>query len=332
MKSFWFISLLLLCGWTVMSLLWTPEFNHDTWSNIKKTLRFLLIPFFMHSFETKKNQTIAIEGFVIGMLITTILSMIKLNFNFSWYHDSDPGHLFYNHINTGFLCVFAAFCCLYYFLEKHGLKYLYLAAFFLLSIEILLVNPGRASYILYALVIVSLIWMKSNRKVRWVYLIISILLGLVLMKASSVLQTRIHDFNADLQALQQGVKSTSIGYRLQFYHFSWILFQKHILIGNGPGSFYYYFQTLHPIPDWTGPANPHSQYWLILVEEGLIGLCLWLVFFYYLWKKMEIIGKTFILLIAFNCLSDALLSSCPGQLLMGIAALSLCKRRKKCFQ
>ncbi len=329
MKQPWFIALGVLCLWTLTSLSFSPEFNHDSATNLKKVFRFLLIPLLMQSFMDKKHQDIAINGFIIGMLITVVLSIIKLSFHLNWYHDHDPGHLFYNHINTGFLCVFAAFCSLEYFFRVRRYKYAYLLSFFLLSVEILLINPGRAAYILYVAFLMLLIWLKSNNKLRWVYLAITPLVFMILIKFSHVLQTRLQDFYNDIEALNQGIQSTSIGYRLQFYHFSYLLFQKHILIGNGPGSFCYYFKLLNPVPDWSGPPNPHSQYWLILVEEGLIGLGLWLIFFYQLWKKMEIIGQVFILLIAINSFSDAILYSCPGQLFLGIAALSLSKGRKE---
>ena len=324
----WFMVLMMLCIYTLLSLSWSPEYNHDALSNIKKVWRFLLIPILMQGFVTNKQKNTAINGFIIGMLLTVLLSFLKQALHVHWHHDDDAGHIFYNHINTGFFCVFAAFCSINSFFTKSRYKNLYLASFFILSAEVFFINSGRAAYILYMAFLVTFIWLKSTSKLRWLYLGLMLMGLFMLLKFSAVFQTRINDCLQDLDALQYGMQSTSIGYRLQFYQFATMLFKKHLIIGNGPGSFYYYFKLYNPVPDWSGPPNTHSQYLLILVEEGLIGFGLWLLFFHNVWQKIDITGKYLIFLLMINSFSDAILYSAPGQLLLATLALSLTRGKK----
>lgn len=322
-KTGWFLCLMLLTAWIILSLFWSPEWNHETWSNLKKILRFALLPLFIPAFSQPSSQKVAINGFIIGMLVTCLLSFIKWALKLEWYHDTDPGHLFYNHIITGFLCVFAAFCCLNNFFKNQDKKWLYSLAFLILSIEILMINPGRAAYMLYASLWVGMIWHKTPSKYQLRALVLCGLSFMALFQLSPMLKERLHEVFSDIQNIQQGIQSTSLGFRWQFYQFSYQLFQKHIWIGNGLGSYGYYFQMLNPVADWQGPPNPHNQYALIAVEQGLIGLGLTFNLFYQWWKKMSITGQFFIVLLAINGLSDVILNACPGQLFLGIAAMSL---------
>lgn len=322
-KTSWFVCLGILCLWMLSTLAWLPQWNHESLAHLKKILRFAFIPFFMPSLSQEKNQNIAINGFIIGMIMTCLLSMLKWSLHLNWYGDEDPGHLFYNHIITGFLCVFAAYCCLEECLKNHAHKWLYALGFILLSIEILMINPGRAAYILYAVLWANIIWKKTMPKQRLLALLIGLLGFVLLFQVSPILQERFQDIFQDINQLHQGQQSTSLGFRWQFYQFAYQLFQKHPFIGNGLGSYAYYFQKINPVPSWQGPPNPHNQYALILVELGLVGLFLILILFYQWWKAMNAMGRFFIVLLAMNSISDVILHAAPGQLFLGIAALSL---------
>jgi O-antigen ligase len=329
LKTPWFFAIILLISWTLISLTWTPEFSHDTWSNVKKVLRFLFIPLLLMGLQNQNQKDMAFNGFILGMVITSFLSVIKLFFAYDWHQDLDAGHVFYNHIITGFLGVYAAFCSLYFYFEKKSHSKWYLFAFIIISIEVLVVNSGRASYVLYPLLILPYLWFKLDNKIRWLIPALGLLFITIILYFSNTFQLRLTETLNDLQSLHQGPKASSIGFRVQFYHFSYFLFQKHIFIGNGPGSYFYYFKLLNPVPDWPGPPNPHSQYWLILVEEGIIGMSLWTFAFLQFFRKMDTLGRGYIFLLLINCFSDVIFYSCPGQLFLGIAALTLCKGKQK---
>jgi O-antigen ligase len=322
-KTPWFLAISLIITWTLLSVLWAPDLNHDTWSNVKKVLRLLLIPLFYLGLREPKQQMIAWHGFIIGMLITFILSLLKFKLHLNWHQDDDAGHIFYNHIITGFLGVYAAFISLYFYLEDKSRPLTYLIGFVIISIGVLVLNPGRAAYLLFPLLVLPYLWFKINPPYRWFLPIIGLIGIITLFIFSDNFQIRFHETMRDLHGLNQGKHATSIGFRVQFYQFSQILFQKHPFIGNGPGSYYYYFKLLNPVPEWPGPPNPHSQYWLILVEEGFIGMSLWIFAFYQFFRNMHGLGRAYLFLLMFNSFTDVLFYSCPGQLFLGIAGLTI---------
>ena len=53
------------------------------------------------------------------------------------------------------------------------------------------------------------------------------------------------------------------------------------------GGFVYWFNHFNPMPDWPYHANAHRQYAVILVETGLIGIGLFIVFAYYLYVEAK---------------------------------------------
>jgi O-antigen ligase len=77
----------------------------------------------------------------------------------------------------------------------------------------------------------------------------------------------------EIQAFRHNEKNSSLGLRIQFQQFAHGLFNRHRLIGNGTASFPYYFKQENPVPAWPHRLwDPHSQYWLIASEFGLLGL------------------------------------------------------------
>ncbi len=74
-----------------------------------------------------------------------------------------------------------------------------------------------------------------------------------------------------------------MGFRIQFHDYARSLFVKNPLLGVGTGGFKYNFIKDNPIPAW-GPLlnEPHSQYWMTLSEQGLMGmLFLWAFYLLY---------------------------------------------------
>ena len=200
-------------------------------------------------------------------------------------------------------------------------------AFFLLSIEVFGLNPGRAAYVLYVALILPYLYQHVQQTLRWLIPIFGIL-AIVIIFSSNV-ELRFQEMLHDIHQLHHGQQSTSIGFRWQFYQFSKMLFLQHRWQGHGLGAYYHYFNLLQPVPQWTGPANPHSQYWLILVEQGIIGMGLWLWVFFQFFKNMNPLGRAYLFILLLNCFSDVLFNACPGQLFLGIAGLCLSPLRAR---
>ena len=142
----------------------------------------------------------------------------------------------------------------------------------------------------------------------------------------------------DVTAYQHGETASSLGFRWQFYRYAKTLFLTSPLKGLGTGSFSAAFQRDNPVPAWINEdplhhqhlLDPHSQYWLIAVELGLIGLgaLAWLYSTLALaaFQLTEMRPVMLGMLVAFilGSITDALLLySAVGYLFVVICALSL---------
>jgi O-antigen ligase len=96
------------------------------------------------------------------------------------------------------------------------------------------------------------------------------------------MQERVNDLMTDVHYLQEHKVSTStgsLGLRLRFHDYAHSLFSKHPIIGIGTGGFQYSYSKDQPIPVWGAVLNdPHSQYWMTLSEQGIIGALFLLLF------------------------------------------------------
>jgi hypothetical protein len=323
----WYRFLILLALWTFMSSIWSPHFDHEAWFNLKKVLKLLCIPLFILGFQDHTQKDMGLKLFVWASLIPCSLSFMKYFFQIDWHDPQDPGHVFYNHILTGFIASFAAYLALEIYLKERVLMYIGIWA--ILSIQVLGVNTGRLAYLLYTVLMMYSIWFQTPKKIRMGAVMFGFGLACVVISISPSCQMGFKNLLQDIQQFQLGNKATSLGFRVQFHHFAYQLFQKHYLVGNGPGSYVYWFKELNPVPQWTLPPNSHSQYWLILSEEGLIGLFLWLSFMFstatYAFSKSWY-GKQFcalMLILTINSFTDNIFFAAPGYLFLALSAIGL---------
>lgn len=265
---------------------------------VNKYSKLICLPILAVGFIKVNTRAWCINAYLLSMIVTFIVSILKLK-GFIAVGGSlvaaDPGAVFSNHIITGFMMAFASYLCAVFIFgschkvdtpsgneqavslfSKHAChRWFYIATFFICSYHVLFINNGRTGYAIYfILMILFLVQKVPLRKASYVLVILSALMLLVYSQ-STVMRVGLDRFIHDLQQLQQHNQDTSIGYRVQFHHYAMSLFLKHPLIGGGTGSFKYQFSQDKPIPSWGDSLNdPHSQYWMILAEQGLIGLFL----------------------------------------------------------
>ena len=320
--------------WGSLSLFWAPEIGHEAWSNLRKIYRLLLFPFIIQAFIDEDYCLKALDAFLVTMLLPFVLSVLKFVHLLHW-RDADPGHLFYNHILTGFMFAFAAFLALerYFSCQKR----LYLVFFLLFSIEVLAINIGRLSYVLYLVLISYGLWPRLTIKTKGFAIVLLIFVCLLLYHLSPSMHAAIYSLGNEIDEVLHGQMSQSLGFRIRFNLFSWHLFQEHIWIGHGMGSFVYWFDHFNPMPDWPYQANAHSQYAMILVETGLIGMGLFIVFAHYLYveaKQSPFWGRVFMglgLAILINSMTDNVFNYCVNYLFLAFTSMMLAQRQTKLF-
>ncbi|NBX84377.1 MAG: hypothetical protein EBQ95_02060 [Gammaproteobacteria bacterium] len=328
----WFWSLLSIALWMTISLFWTPLWDHEAWFNLKKVYRLLLLPVMMLGFDSDEKRMRALHAFVIMMLIPAMICVLNF-FHVIQFRDEDPGHIFYNHILTGFQLCMAAYLSMVMFHQRH-LKndpkaYIYLAVGIALSLVVTCANSGKMAYVLYFVLMGHAFFYMSGKHSRWFLFggMMVIVMGMFFM--SPMVHTGIESLYKNVHQFEQGEKATTLGFRIQFHHFAYTLFKKHWFAGGGAGSYVHWFKILNPVPEWDRPPNSHSQYWLVASEHGLIGLMLWALFLGYL-ALMSVhvpfygqIWRGFMLAVLINSFTDNVLNYCIGYMFLGITAMML---------
>lgn len=268
------IAALILAGIALVGCCWSVASFPQSLISAEKYFKILFIPLFAIGFTHQKTRTIGIHAFLLSALIVSILSISKhwhlLNFN-----TNDPGHVFHNHIVTGYMTAFAAYLSALYATRTQRMEragYALLAA--LLTYQVLFVNTGRTGYIVYFILLGLLILMSFSSKRQVITLIlVSTILGGVVISAPSALSTGIHRALDDWRNYKGRDKNTSIGYRLQFHQYAKSLFLSKPIIGYGTGGFKAQFKNDNPIPQRGDILyDPHSQYWFVASEFGLLGI------------------------------------------------------------
>lgn len=214
----------------------------------------------------------------------------------------------------------------------HGMRrWLYGALALLAAANVLLMVQGRTGYV--ALVVGMGIWLllTLRRRQRVAVIACGILAVAMLMLTPNLAMERLalgvqqvrHCVLAPAETAYQACDN-SMGQRTAFARESWRLIQQAPLLGNGAGSFWYgNAETGYSV------HNPHNEYLLETVQNGLLGLAL---FIGWMWCCYRVAWRQPVqrrnLLVAVLCsymachlFNSFLLDSSEGHLFVVIAAL-----------
>lgn len=297
-------------------------------SMIGKYCRLIYLPIFAIGFITPRVRNLSLNSFLVAICITCILSILKDADLIAGVED--PGEVFYNHIITGFMVAVAAYISgLFAFQHKGRLRVIYLMMLVLTTYQVLFINTGRTGYVVYFLLIALLFLQKLSLK----HAAIGVLMfsgAIVLAYTQSItMQIRVHALVQDVQFFKENNPNTSLGFRIQFHNYAKSLFIEHPITGIGTAGFKYSFAQSNAIPVWGKElTDPHSQYWMTLSEQGIIGLVLLLTFLGSLFitsfklKETKPILLGILLAFCVGSFSDTILCySTAGYLLIVLSAL-----------
>ena len=153
----------------------------------------------------------------------------------------------------------------------------------------LLMIGNRTGFLVFALGLAVGFWYAAALKPwRLPILAASGALALAALMLNPALQARFADaldFDRYGAAQQAQAQQTSEGLRAVYWRASLIAIRDRPLIGHGIGSWSEVYRGLQPqVQGPANSANPHSSYLLIAVEQGLIGLFLFLGLLAALWQ------------------------------------------------
>ncbi|WED41837.1 O-antigen ligase family protein [Legionella cardiaca] len=314
LSSRWCKAAFLLFVVALIACFWSPASFADKKFMLAKYSKLLYFPILVVGFQDARTRQIGLHAFLLAIAITCALSILKFHGYLQFLH-FNPDHVFRNHIMTGFMVAFAAYLAwLFAYRQQGASRFGYSVLAIIFSYQVLFISGGRTGYVIYLLLMSILVLQLCTwrQAIAGVSLVCAIFVTSYYF--SPVMKGRVDAIGQQIQGYQHNQKNTDIGLRLQFHDYAHQLFNRHPFLGNGTGSFTYYFEKEKPVPFWTWKLQePHSQYWLIAAEFGLLGVGALFFFFFSValeslrLEKTKIIAFAMLIPFLIGNLSDSLL-------------------------
>lgn len=287
------ISVIIFYLFTFSSLLWSDDIKEGL--VYLRRYWYLLIIFVFTIYLKKEDIPKIISAFLLGMLISEILSY---GIFFELWHmkhgtPSDPTP-FMNHLQYSMFLAFTSLLLLNksFFGTKNKFRIFYFI-YFLMTTSSLFINGGRTGQFAFLISIFTVGFLNMKNKLLSIVSML-LLLGTILTVAyqfSPVFQVRSSSANSEIQKLLHHDKSMyhgSFGERLAAWEIGLDIFKDKPLIGTGVGS---EMDALKEKIDFLNIKafkidaiynikHYHSNYVTYLVQLGIIGLILYLHIFY----------------------------------------------------
>lgn len=324
---------LVLVAYVIIAAFWSEASWSLRYTVIDKYSKAVYLPLLAVGFIHPKTRRWALNAYFTAMILTCVISFLKAKGLFLINNPEDTGEVFYNHIATGFMVALGVYFAAILAFEVHVTKWQKAYCWLMISVgsyQVFFLNTGRTGYVIYALLIT--LFLVQTLPLKKAALGIVLLLGSIglVYTLSPLMQLRTAILISDIKFLQQHEENTSIGFRMQFHKYARSLLEQHPLLGVGTGNFKHRFHEEKPVPGWSEKLNePHSQYWLILSEGGVIGFLLYLSFIGSLFILAFSLSKTTRMLVlgpliavCFGSFSDSIFCYSPvGSVLIIVCAM-----------
>lgn len=332
-KTFWGCSALLFFLFVVLACAWSPAPWSMRLSLVDKYAKLLYLPLLAVGFIRLKTRVWCVNAYLASMSITFVLSLLKKQGIIFIGQPHDPADLFYNHIITGFMMAVASYlACLFACMTAGWRRGLYCILVVLTSYYVLFINTGRTGYLIYFILMALFLVQKCSWRQACCALGALTISFFLAYQYSAVMHRGVNQIISDVHFWQKNEHQldTSLGVRVQLHHFAESLFRTQPLIGIGTGGFKYSYMQNPWIPSWIRLNDPHGQYWMILAEQGLIGVVLYGIFLLsmlFAAFKLNTLRPLLLGILAAFCvgsLSDTILCFSPlGYLFITLSALCL---------
>ena len=276
MTLVWIVVLAVSCLYTIAP----AEDLIDILSSWRKIL-LLLIAAACFGAPVWKNRAIHTFFITIAALLVLSSSTWLLGLDFYKYQN---GIIIANHAAQGMS--FAA--CIILALALAGMHknqparrmgYFFIAAVAFLNI--VFITPGRSGYLAMAVIVsVYVFFSIGGMKKYFISLALALAIALALSLSPTARQ-RIDLGISEIKSYQTSDQLTSMGVRMVVWQNSLKLIREKPVFGYGSAAFVEaYKETIAGQSGWQGQVieDPHNQFMRILVEHGIVGLSIFLVF------------------------------------------------------
>ena len=293
--------ILLFLAYISITLFWTPDF-HEGRGNVQNYLYYFILPIIIFSLiPNKKYINIITNTYVVAIVTTSLISyaiyfkMLKFSYfrfglwpNVKMYSVFIPSNLYSVLVALGILLL------LYNFIHSNYIKKtLYLFPISSL-LYILVLSGGRTGQVtlIAILVIISIVYSKTSVKTSLLILLTLLLISYTAYSTNKNFKNRTSKiYTETISTLNTKDYTTSVGVRL----FSYVIANEYVknynfLVGEGAGSALITKNTI--IKKYLSKEKEgayrfphfHQNYIRVFVQYGLIGLVLFLLMFYYIYK------------------------------------------------
>ncbi|QOG11498.1 O-antigen ligase family protein [Arcobacter sp. FWKO B] len=290
---------LALCGFlglSILSLFWSSDIAFAM-DYLRKYWHFLIIPIIITSLERKYIEYI-FSAFLVGMFISEVVSY-GIFFEL-WTKDGVSPHdpsPFMDHTNYSAYLAFTTFILIYRVLLADNLKWKIIYSLYLISsFANLFINGGRTGQVIFLVGIIVIGFLHSSNKIKTTFMTFS--LSIVLFFSAYYASPTFHDrMNYTLHDLNEMIINDDYTNSFSARVGLWITGVKSSfhepLLGTGIGD-----EAVHTKDevirlgladfiienDKLCYVDYHNGFVQYLVQLGFIGLFLFLLIFYYLFK------------------------------------------------
>ena len=273
-------------GLLAVSLFYTPESLSVAVRNLFKYRQFLLIPIYASFFIDPKSRWRGIQMFELAMIVTLICSICYF---FVPNPEVDSNvylrTVFKNRITQNILMSFLVYLAIWKFWEKPRQNWYYAILAAIAAFNIVAMVSGRSGYLALGALICLLLCQKLGYKGLVAAAVCVGGIGILAYNQSNTFHQRINQVVTELKTYgDPQVGYSGVNLRLEFYENSLHLAKSNPVLGSGIGSFGLKYRQLIEGKEQKFTANPHNEYVMLLVQNGVLGLALFLAFFGVAWR------------------------------------------------
>lgn len=268
---------------------WSPAGWEQYGDYLRKYFKLLLLPVFIFLLADPATRKHCWQAFAAAMLFTLVSTWLNVWLDLPWSSTHNQGFgvdhtVFKDHISQGIMMAMFTCACLFWATKASApvWKLLWSGVAVLAAGSILFLSVGRTGYLslVLSVLVFALVSLASRPRV----LLGILATGVVLLAGVFTFSTQFQQ--RTLQALEEARTSspsnvTSVGARVQVWHFAVDQIQERPWLGAGTGS-YPVLAARHfdnPAMCATICPHPHNQFLFFLFELGVMGLAVfaWLI-------------------------------------------------------
>ncbi|MEY4767728.1 MAG: hypothetical protein RL637_367, partial [Pseudomonadota bacterium] len=240
-------------------------------------LLFILPAFFRHEQLVKQTWRS-----IIFLSLLTMIGSYAIYFGLiKPFQPYDP--TIKSRITHSLFISFFAFYCLHQSWIVTRLRIVYLILFIICVHNLFFIVSGRTGQLNFLGLMLLFSWQRLSIKQR-IYGLIGLSLFCTIFMLFSDQAIRIIQGISEVKqffTLSEQNTETSMGLRLTYWQNAIDMIKDKPILGHGTGSYvYHYLQSNHLMIS----ANPHNEYLMIMVQLGIVGLSIFLIYLYTQYK------------------------------------------------